>query len=246
MNNTLHFLATEDQSCYVQYPRGGNITEVKVNFGAGQAGLASWINVDIGTKYAVYKFLPIFRIVRRFDLISPEIVSWIEDSGRPPPNWKKWDITRKTPLLDGSVDYVYCSEVIEHFPRYEAKKVIDEAFRILKQGGIFRVTTPDVSLICKGYLSGSIDIEFFNSFFFWTNQRKKPSFLERIGERIYSSNPHLFLYDFESLREALRTAGFSDVVMCDMGKGRIPDLDLLEKHTAKEREFSMYVECTKK
>ena len=222
------------------------MTEVKVNLGAGQAGLTSWINVDIGTKYTVYKFLPIFRIMRRFDLISPEIVSWIEDSGKPPPNWKKWDITRKTPLPDSSVDYVYCSEVIEHFPMYEAKKVIDETFRILKQGGIFRVTTPDVSLICKGYLSDVIDIDFFNSFFFWVNQKKKPSFLERIGDRIYSTNPHLFLYDFESLRETLRTAGFVDVVRYDMGKGKVPDLDLLEKHLAKQREFSMYVECTKK
>ena len=108
------------------------------------------------------------------------------------------------------------------------------------------MTTPDVSLICKGYLSDVIDIDFFNSFFFWVNQKKKPSFLERIGERIYSTNPHLFLYDFESLRDVLKIAGFVDVVRYDIGKGKVPDLDLLEKQTDKHREFSMYVECTKK
>ena len=91
-----------------------------------------------------------------------------------------------------------------------------------------------------------LTLSFFNSFFFWANQKKKPSFLERVGERIHSTNPHLFLYDFESLKETLRTAGFVDVVRYDMGKGRVPDLDLLEKHSAKQREFSMYVECTKK
>lgn len=91
-----------------------------------------------------------------------------------------------------------------------------------------------------------LTLSFFNSFFFWANQKKKPSFLERVGERIYSTNPRLFLYDFESLKETLSTAGFVDVVRYDMGKGRVPDLDLLEKHSTKQREFSMYVECTKK
>ena len=224
------------------------MTEVKINLGAGQAGLSSWINVDIGTKYVVYKFLPLFRILKSFRLISPEVVSWIEDSGKPPPNWKRWDITRRTPLDDNSVDYVYCSEVIEHFPKYQARLVMKETFRILKRGGIFRLTTPDIQLICSGYLSGVLGVDHFNDFFFMINQDKKPTLLERIGARIYSTNPHLYLYDYENIRNLLEDTGFIDVVKKPARHGRTPDLELLEQSTPIRDQwlnYSMYVECIK-
>lgn len=221
------------------------MTEVRVNFGSGQTGLPSWINVDIGTKYVAYKFLPLFRILSKFRLVSPEIVSWIEDSGKPPSNWKKWNIVEGTPLDDNSVDYVYCSEVIEHFPKYQARRIVKEAFRVLKRGGIFRLTTPDIHAICSGYLSGQLDTDFFNSFFFWTNQNERPKLLERFGARIYNTNPHVYLYDYESLKKLLEEEGFCKVSRFEALKGITPDLEFLEGTTGAHRKFSMYVECMK-
>jgi predicted SAM-dependent methyltransferase len=221
------------------------MTDLKVNFGSGQTGLASWINIDIGTKYTVYRFLPLFKMMRRLRLVSPEIVSWIQDSGKPPPNWRRWNIVEGTPLDDLSVDYVYCSEVIEHFPKYQARRIVKEKYRILKHGGVFRLTTPDIRAICNSYLSGWIDVDFFNSFFFWVNQTERPKFLERFGARIYSTNPHLYLYDYESLKRLLEEEGFCGVSMLEALKGRTPDLRFLEANSDPHRKLSMYVECVK-
>jgi len=49
------------------------------------------------------------------------------------------DITKRLPLQDGSVDLVYCSEVMEHIP--DPGALFGEAHRVLRRGGYFLMTT---------------------------------------------------------------------------------------------------------
>jgi len=56
------------------------------------------------------------------------------------------------PYPDNSFDVVYSSHVVEHFTLDQASFILQEAWRILKPGGIVRIVVPDLAETCKEYL----------------------------------------------------------------------------------------------
>ena len=63
------------------------------------------------------------------------------------------DITDLSKFLDQSVEEVYASHVLEHIGTQLVENVIKEIFRILKQGGIFYVSVPDLEVLTKLFLA---------------------------------------------------------------------------------------------
>ena len=53
------------------------------------------------------------------------------------------DITKPILLKDNSVDIVQSEDVMEHIEYNMLKKTINEIFRVLKPGGLFRLSMPD-------------------------------------------------------------------------------------------------------
>src|SRR5665213_2067855 len=62
------------------------------------------------------------------------------------------DITRPWPVAAGSVDVIYADNVIEHVTLNGGGVVFREAHRALKNGGVFRLATPDVERVAHAYL----------------------------------------------------------------------------------------------
>lgn len=120
------------------------------------------------------------------------------------------------------------SEVIEHFYYYEAEKIVREIFRVLKPGGILRITTPDIRKISQAYINGEVNAYEFNLFFYVEQNYRKPTFVERFALKIYNTRYHCWLYDFESIRKLLEGAGFVNIVEWEPKKGKTPDLEVLE------------------
>lgn len=54
----------------------------------------------------------------------------------------KMDAT-KIPLEDNSVEAIYASHLLEHFPRHKTRAVLAEWHRVLKPGGEIRILVPD-------------------------------------------------------------------------------------------------------
>ena len=52
---------------------------------------------------------------------------------------------KKLPIDSDSAEVVYSSHTVEHITNAAAQKMFDEAYRILKKGGILRVTTPNIN-----------------------------------------------------------------------------------------------------
>jgi Methyltransferase domain len=63
-----------------------------------------------------------------------------------------WDFRNGIPYPDNYFDACYSSHVIEHLTTSEAIFLINEAFRSLKSGGIFRVVVPDLETIARNYI----------------------------------------------------------------------------------------------
>ena len=65
----------------------------------------------------------------------------------------KLDLTRELPFENNSIDVVYQSHLLEHFPKSYAPKFLMECYRILKPGGTVRIVVPDLEQIVKHYTS---------------------------------------------------------------------------------------------
>lgn len=97
---------------------------------------------------------------------------------------------------DNSVDLVYSSHSLEYFDMDSALVALKEWHRVLKPGGVLRVSVPDFSKlayiywktgdILLGPLFGKMDID---------------------GKLIY----HKTVFDFKTLSSLLSTAGFVDI-----------------------------------
>ncbi len=79
---------------------------------------------------------------------------------------QKYNLYKPLPFDDSSIDIVYSSHVLEHFPKCFAPKFLQECYRILKKGGIIRVVVPDLEILAKNYISflelardGNLDAE---------------------------------------------------------------------------------------
>lgn len=68
------------------------------------------------------------------------------------PEVKKVDIIKGLPYPDNSFDVVYHSNVLEHLPVALGTKMTAECIRVLKPGGILRISVPDLEKICREYI----------------------------------------------------------------------------------------------
>ena len=80
----------------------------------------------------------------------------------------KWSIP------EASVDLVYSSHCFEHIDDDSALVAFSEIYRILKKGGIFRLTTPDIDLAYSAYGRG--DMDFFKDYDMPTLQERFMTF----------------------------------------------------------------------
>lgn len=56
---------------------------------------------------------------------------------------------------DGSVEEVYASHVLEHFPTRESENVVKDWVRVLKPGGRIRIAVPDMQLWAQNVVAGT-------------------------------------------------------------------------------------------
>lgn len=77
------------------------------------------------------------------------------------------------PILADTAEVIYTSHTIEHVLEEAVKNLFKEAFRALKQGGVFRVTTgPDAELDWRALKAGD------SSWFYWDEWYKDPGTYE--------------------------------------------------------------------
>lgn len=106
-------------------------------------------------------------------------------------------------IQDNTVDLIYSCHVIEHFKRKDLPRVLKEWHRVMKKGGIFRVSVPDFKKLCEVYLKYD-DI----------NLVIGPIF----GRQDYLYNIHYNVFDFKYLKKELENAGFANVRLYDWQK----------------------------
>jgi predicted SAM-dependent methyltransferase len=129
------------------------------------------------------------------------------------------DLRAKLPFEDQSVTHIYNEHFIEHITREEALSLLKECHRVLRNDGVFRLSTPNLKFIAISYLSRSVAE--------WGELWKpaNPCFLMNEALRLWG---HQFVYDAEELTQVLTEAGFDSVQFVKFGESSNDELVGLE------------------
>lgn len=228
----------------------------KINLGCGPVGKEDWINLDWGVLAIAHKYPLIEKVLSRLNLFPRGYdVKW-------PKNLSLHNCRKKLPFEANSIDYIYSSHVLEHFKRFESEGILKECHRILREGGIIRIVVPDLKLLAKKYLEN--DVNYFKEIDRLMNVNRKkngsnkflladvlmsnfyPDFYKKKASGLTRAmtlfvRPHLWMYDYESLKSLLEQAGFAIIERRAFKEGAVPDLDQLDVFP----EMSLYVEAQK-
>lgn len=105
-------------------------------------------------------------------------------------------VDRLPMIADNSCSVVYSCHVLEHFHKKVIVDVLKEWFRVLKPGGILRISVPDMEALFKVY-SETKDLSLILG----------PIF----GRCDYLYNFHYTGFDFKSLKILLKKVGARDI-----------------------------------
>lgn len=147
------------------------------------------------------------------------------------------DATRPLPLRSQSLDLIHSEDVIEHLHQDAGRAFLRDCYRVLKEGGVMRLVTPDLQLLIR-----RIYIDRNESHLRWCG-----AFLEAEGPcealnmHLRMNGEHRFLYDEETLTRVLREIGFN-VRSVRFNQSRIPELRYLD---LRDFGLNLFVECTK-
>jgi SAM-dependent methyltransferase len=116
---------------------------------------------------------------------------------------------RPFPIPDAALDAILCEHLIEHVPAEGGLFLLEEAFRVLKPGGVIRVITPDLAGLARMCVNGPSD-----------GERRYLDFVAQLHKRasitpsdalnyIFYEYGHRHIYTAASLRAAMTSAGFT-------------------------------------
>jgi len=172
-----------------------------------------------------YLFLKIkTKKIKKINLCSAGVrICGYTNVDRLPPVDVVYDINYPLPFQDNSIDTAVMIHGIYYFYYKKAKEIISEIYRVLKNGGIVRVSFIDLEIFAKKYLGK--DYNFYN--------QKLPNDRERfvgktIGDKFISNAYYYggikYFYDFESLKSHFEEAGFKDIKKCNFGESQIEEI----------------------
>lgn len=201
---------------------------VKINLGCGLAVAPQWVNID-GSLNSLVSNLPTFFHKLAYRMTGANRYYTEQEYCRLLGNhtFVHHDLAFGIPLNDNAVDFVYSSHFLEHLFLKDAQALLKESWRVLKPGGVVRVSVPDLAYAVKIYNLGQ-KREMLENYFFVNDD---DSYYAR----------HKYMYDFSILSEELKKAGFKIINQCTFQNGATPDLKILDNR----EEESLFVEAIK-
>jgi SAM-dependent methyltransferase len=128
------------------------------------------------------------------------------------------DATKRWPLDDDTVEYVFSDNVIEHLTLQAGRAMLGEARRCLRPGGTIRIVTPDLRAHVDMYLSGDSALHNEASGHYRNLGLDVEHPIDLVRIPIASFGHHQgYLYDFDTLATELVRAGFTNPTRCELG-----------------------------
>lgn len=120
-------------------------------------------------------------------------------------------IDNLSPFKDETVDLIYASHCLEHFPHNRVCKVLYEWHRVLKVNGILRISVPNFDRLINLYSKTGGDVE------------KVQGFL--MGGQDYKLNFHMSIFNQASLTKLLQSMGFREIQEWHPGSSELTNFE---------------------
>ena len=101
---------------------------------------------------------------------------------------------------DESIEEIYASHIIEHVDQKTIKNTFEGIFRILKKGGKFYISVPDMDVLCHFFVSPLV-----------TKKVKFHIMTMIFGGQTDNFDYHYFGWNYEFMNDYLTFAGFSKI-----------------------------------
>lgn len=155
------------------------------------------------------------------------------------------DVTQPLPAEDGAFEWAYSEHLVEHIPQAHAIVWLKDVRRLLRPGGLLRLTTPDLERYVRAYVDRD------EAFFAEHSRRLREFGLPAMPTRrafmvnqIFQFWGHRWIYDFDELVHLLTQAGFAvgAVRRCEFQEGARAEVVALDSEV--RRDETIYVEAT--
>ncbi len=208
-----------------------------VQYGSGPYCVpANWRNYDASPTLLVQRTPVLGRVLKsKLNCVFPE-------------NVRFGDIAKGLPdVVDESCDGVYCSHILEHLTLHDFRKALHNTYRMLRQGGTFRLVVPDLEYYARQYISrlehGESDASIAFGRDTLLGQEERPAGLRGVLETLFGNSHHRWMWDYSSLSNELSVIGFTQIRRCSFNDN--PD-EMFRLVEAPERfENCLAVECRK-
>ena len=192
-----------------------------LNVGCGSSPTPGWINYDNSASLRLARHPILVSMLRVLGILSPTQLDFIEFARRTPE--LRWaDARKRVPEPDGTLDALYSSHMLEleHLDRAEAAQFLAEARRVLRPGGVLRISVPDIRIGVERYRADGDADRFVDRTTLVASAEKGVA--ARIRCLATGARHHQWMYDGPSLCRLLEKAGFEEVAVVEPGVTRIP------------------------
>ena len=200
-----------------------------IHFGCGMCAPEGWRNFD-GSPTVRFERIPLLGRL------------YTKNEKRFPANVEYGDIVRGLPVPDGSCRAVYCSHVLEHLALEDFEAALRNTYRMLEDGGVFRLVVPDLESQAQNYVNNPSDdaaISFVRATRLGARQRQRG--WKAAIFNAFRNSGHLWMWDCRAMTLKLRETGFRDIRRAKMGDSADPKF----KEVEEERRWntSLGIEC---
>ena len=129
--------------------------------------------------------------------------------------FKQHDVANGIPYPNNSVDIIIASHFLEHLDKEEGNKFLKDCLRVLKIGGLIRLTVPDTDLIVKKYTSRLIS-EYKDVNIGVEKAQLENDDAQSLYELLLAG--HKSLYDIDNISNLLNKVGFDKIKEMEFGK----------------------------
>jgi hypothetical protein len=219
-----HQIIRQKDSSFVN---GENENPLRVQYGCGLDVASDWLNFDASPRLRVEKML-----------------GWMMTSTLFPKLAMYGDIVRGLPIPQSSCSLLYCSHVLEHLTFEDMHTALENSYKVLREGGVFRLVVPDLRALSSAYMQDQRS-DAANIFMRNSGLGKEANHRGVVGKLrdLFGNSQHLWLWDEPSLRIALEKVGFSQVRLANFHDSHFPEFKALEQ--ADRWAGCLGIECIK-
>lgn len=140
------------------------------------------------------------------------------------------DAREPLPFEDGKFRFVFTEHLLEHVSFDDGRRFLKEVGRVLRPGGVVRISTPDLEFLLRYYSDSSPAADEYTDYHGREFIRKEVRSRAMVISNFFYDFGHRLIYDWDLLVRVLEEAGFRGVERRQVGESPHEALRGVEQH----------------